>query len=203
MRAILKFDEFESDSNESKKDKWIAGAISKKGEGSLRKHFGKKEDEKITKTEIDKELSKLHKADQDPDTPGDQLPAAKAKLKKRLVLAKTLSGLGEGHNEMQNYMFFQNIQNIHHMTGKILEMDPHEVDALLSQGHGWAVDHIATSKDDIEEVKGWLCAELGHEGEETEPEAIVVTEQDDVDDGIYNMEGDEYVSTGQVENEEE
>ena len=33
MRAILKFDEFESDSNESKKDKWIAGAISKKGEG--------------------------------------------------------------------------------------------------------------------------------------------------------------------------
>lgn len=65
----------------------------KKGEGSLRKHFGKKEDEKITKTEISKELSKLHKVDQDPDTPGDQLPTAKAKLKKRLVLAKTLSGL--------------------------------------------------------------------------------------------------------------
>ena len=152
----------------------------KKARGSLRKHFGKKEDEKITKTEIDKELSKLHKADQDPDTPGDQLPSAKAKLKKRLVLAKTLSGLGEGHNEMQNYMFFQNIQNIHHMTGKILEMDPHEVDALLSQGHGWVVDHIATSKDDIEEVKGWLCAELGHEEEETEPENIIVSEQDDI-----------------------
>ena len=202
MRAILKFDEFESDSNESKKDKWIAGAISKKGEGSLRKHFGKKEDEKITKTEINKELSKLHKVDQDPDTPGDQLPTAKAKLKKRLVLAKTLSGLGEGRNEMQNYMFFQNIQNIHHMTGKILEMDPHEVDALLSQGHGWAVDHIATSKDDIEEVKGWLCVELGQD-EETEPENIIVSEQDDIDDGIYNMEGDEYVQTGQVETEEE
>lgn len=202
MRAILKFDEFELDSNESKKDKWITGAISKKGEGSLRKHFGKKEDEKITKTEINKELSKLHKADQDPDTPGDQLPATKTKLKKRLVLAKTLSGLGEGHNEIQNYMFFQNIQNIHHMTGKILEMDPHEVDALLSQGHGWAVDHIATSKDVIEEVKGWLCAELGQE-EETGSENIIVSEQDDIDDGIYNMEGDEYVQTGQVETEEE
>ncbi len=202
MRAILKFDEFELDSNESKKDKWITGAISKKGEGSLRKHFGKKEDEKITKTEINKELSRLHKSNQDLDTPGDQLPVAKTKLKKRLVLAKTLSGLGEGHNEIQNYMFFQNIQNIHHMTGKILEMDPHEVDALLSQGHGWAVDHIATSKDDIEEVKGWLCAELGKE-EETGPENIIVSEQDDVDDGIYNMEGDEYVQTGQVENEEE
>lgn len=202
MRAILKFDEFELDSNESKKDKWITGSISKKGEGSLRKHFGKKEDEKITKTEINRELSKLHKADQDPDTTGDQLPPAKVKLKKRLVLSKTLGGLGEGHNEMQNYMFFQNIQNIHHMTGKILEIDPHEVDALLSQGHGWAVDHIATSKDDIEEVKGWLCAELGQE-EETGSENIIVSEQDDVDDGIYNMEGDEYVQTGQVENEEE
>jgi len=173
MSAILKFDEFGV--NEAKSDNWIAGAISKKGEGTLRSHFGKKEGEKITKMDISKELSKLHKADQDPDTPGDQLPPAKAKLKKRLVLAKTLGGLGEGHNEMQNYMFFQNMKNIHHMAGKILEMDPHEVDALLSQGHGWAVDHIATSKDDIEEVKGWLCAELDGE-KETETEDIAIVE---------------------------
>ena len=161
MSTILKFEEFES--NEAKGNKWIAGAVSKEGEGTLRKHFDKKKDEKISKGEINKELKKLHQADQDPDKPGDQLPPAKAKLKKKLVLAKTLKGITEGHNEMQNYMFFQNIMNIKHMAEKILNMDAHQVDSLLSQGHGWAVDHISTSKDDIEEVKGWLCAELGHE----------------------------------------
>ena len=200
MSAILKFDEFGA--NEAKSDNWIAGAISKKGEGTLRSHFGKKEGEKITKMDISKELSKLHKADQDPDTPGDQLSPAKAKLKKKLVLAKTLGKLREGHNEMQNYMFFQNLMNIKHMAEKILAMDAHQVDELLSQGHGWAVDHIATSKDDVEEVKGWLCAELGHEDEEENIEIVAVQEQDDIDDGIYNMEGNEYVQTGRVEEEE-
>ena len=31
-------------------------------------------------------------------------------------------------------------------------MDKNEVDKILSDGHGWATDHIATSKDDVEEV---------------------------------------------------
>lgn len=197
MSSILKFDEFGSDSNETKKDKWIAGAISKKGEGSLRKHFGKKDDEKISKSEINKELSKLHKSDQGPEEPGDQLSPTKAKLKKKLVLAKTLGSLGEGHNEMQNYMFFQNVKAIHRMAKKILEMDPYEVDALLSDGHGWAVDHISTSKDDMEEVKGWLCSELGSEDDEMD----IVPEQEDIDDGIYNMEGDEYIDPKQIDEE--
>jgi hypothetical protein len=42
----------------------------------------------------------------------------------------------------------------------MLEMDESEVDAILSNGHNWAVDHIATSKDDVEEVFNFLA---GHD----------------------------------------
>jgi hypothetical protein len=47
------------------------------------------------------------------------------------------------------------------MVEKMLQLNPHEVDTLLSNGHGWAVDHISTSADDVGEVGTWLCNELG------------------------------------------
>jgi hypothetical protein len=69
--------------------------------------------------------------------------------------------LKEGQNEQRNYMFFQNLHTIKRMVDKMLALDPQQVDALLSNGHAWAVDHISTSTDDITEVGGWLCNELG------------------------------------------
>jgi hypothetical protein len=42
------------------------------------------------------------------------------------------------------------------MVDAMLKMDPAHVDQILSNGHGWAADHIATSKDDVEEVGGFL-----------------------------------------------
>lgn len=59
------------------------------------------------------------------------------------------------HQEHQNYTFFKNIENIHRMCQEILEMDADEVDAILVE-HNWALDHASTSKDDIEEVYGFL-----------------------------------------------
>jgi len=56
----------------------------------------------------------------------------------------------------ENYMFFQNLQTIKAAVDSMLQMDPSQVDRILKDGHGWAVDHIATSKDDIEEVAGFL-----------------------------------------------
>lgn len=61
----------------------------------------------------------------------------------------------ESH-DTENYMFFANITNIKRMCDEILEMSPSVVDSLLSDGHAWAVDHISTSKDDVEEVYGFL-----------------------------------------------
>lgn len=62
--------------------------------------------------------------------------------------------------ELKNYMFFGNLKTIKRCIDKMMAMDPSTVDALLSDGHNWAVDHVATSKDDIEEVCSFLCNEL-------------------------------------------
>jgi tRNA G26 N,N-dimethylase Trm1 len=48
------------------------------------------------------------------------------------------------HDDQTNYMFFQNLHTIKRMIEKMMEMNSEQVDQLLSNGHGWAVDHIAS-----------------------------------------------------------
>jgi hypothetical protein len=62
----------------------------------------------------------------------------------------------EEMGETNNYMFWQNLKNINDNAAEILGMDMSEIDALLSDGHSWAVEHVITSKDDVEEVYHFL-----------------------------------------------
>jgi hypothetical protein len=72
--------------------------------------------------------------------------------------------IDDTHQEdMVNYMFIGNLQTIKRLVDIMLEMDPAKVDHILRDGHNWAVDHVATSKDDIEEVANFLINEMdGH-----------------------------------------
>lgn len=79
---------------------------------------------------------------------------------KNLIKEEIKNILKEGESSERNYMFFQNLHTIKRMAEKMLALNPQEVDALLSNGHAWAVDHIATSADDVGEVAIWLCNEL-------------------------------------------
>ncbi len=56
----------------------------------------------------------------------------------------------------ENYMFFQNLKEIRDNIDTLLSMNESEVDQILSNGHDWATEHIATAKDDIEEVTNFL-----------------------------------------------
>lgn len=60
-----------------------------------------------------------------------------------------------------NYMFFGNLEQIKRQIEELMQMDKSKVDAILNSGHNWAADHIATSKDDIEEVFNFLKGEAG------------------------------------------
>ena len=152
MDKLQSFESF----NEEKKDKWIQDAIKKPG--ALKKSLGKGKDEKITKTEIEKELSKLKAKDKDKKKPGTQLDKKDATKKRRLELAKTLSKLKaiKEHSEEENYMFFSNLETIKRLVDKLLEMDRSEIDTMLTE-HDWASDHITSSKDDIEEVFDFIA----------------------------------------------
>jgi len=72
----------------------------------------------------------------------------------------------ENMNESNNYMFWQNLKGINDDASEILGMDMHAVDRLIADGHAWAVEHIITAKDDIEEVYHFL--EYGSEGPKKE-----------------------------------
>ena len=69
--------------------------------------------------------------------------------------------------ESNNYMFWQNLKTIHHASGELLGMNRQQIDKMVENGHAWAVDHIATSSDDIEEVYHFFEANIadGYDGE--------------------------------------
>ena len=60
--------------------------------------------------------------------------------------------------DLGNYMFFQNLKTIKQMVDEMLKLDEKMVDGILASGHDWAEDHIATSKDDVEEVHNFLMS---------------------------------------------
>ena len=96
--------------------------------------------------------------------------------------------LKENCGETSNYMFFGNLKTIKRLVDEMLEMDEAKVDAMLSDGHNWAVDHIATSKDDVEEVFNFLA---GHDNDIDHGFATHDDESDDEsdDEKLDGLEG--------------
>lgn len=89
---LEEIDESFENISEEKGEKWIADVI--KRPGSLRKKLGKRGEEKISKGEIQDELSKLKKKDKDPKKSGVQGLSKRDLTKLRqLNLAKKLKGL--------------------------------------------------------------------------------------------------------------
>ena len=86
----------------------------------------------------------------------------------------------ESHHEVNHYMFFGNLETIKRYVDAMLEMDPMAVNELLDNGHDWAADHIATSKDDIEEVANFLMNKM-HESPVSENEMFEYEEYDETD----------------------
>jgi hypothetical protein len=81
----------------------------------------------------------------------------KNSLDEMVVITKPIPKAEEHEDRPRNYMFFENLKTIKIAVDKMLKLDSSEVDKMLENGHDWAEDHIATSKDDIEEVCGFLC----------------------------------------------
>ena len=78
------------------------------------------------------------------------------------------SMMSENMGESNNYMFWSSLKTIAHASGELLKMDENAVDNILSDGHGWALDHIATSNDDVEEVYHFLANTLNAYNGDTE-----------------------------------
>jgi hypothetical protein len=64
--------------------------------------------------------------------------------------------IGDGGD---NYMFFGNIKNIITQTEELLQADESGIDEILSE-HDWAEDHMASAKEDIQQVYEFLKSEI-------------------------------------------
>ena len=94
-----------------------------------------------------------------------------------------LTNEDENESESNNYMFWQNLKTIHHASGKLLTMDQAKIDEMVANGHAWAVDHISTSADDIEEVYHFMEANLEGADYDGETEGGYADEHGSVEGG--------------------
>jgi hypothetical protein len=63
-------------------------------------------------------------------------------------------------------MFFSNLEQIKRQCEILLEKDEDEIESILENGHDWAQDHIAESKNNMDQVFDFLMNEL--EGEDSD-----------------------------------
>lgn len=90
------------------------------------------------------------------------------KLKDLLKESPLQSDSNQSTKQDNTYMFFQNLKTMHHAIGHMLQMPSDKVSKTLADGHGWALDHISTSADDVSEVYNFLQGAMSiHEAKQS------------------------------------
>jgi hypothetical protein len=83
--------------------------------------------------------------------------------------------------EVADYMFFSNLQQIKRQCEILLEMDPQQIDEIINEGgHDWADDHVTEAKNNMDQVFDFLM-------NETKKEYI---DYEDVNEQDYSSDSD-------------
>lgn len=61
--------------------------------------------------------------------------------------------------EEANYMFFSNLEQIKRQCERLLEIKPHIIDNILTNGHDWADDHVTEAKVNMDQVFDFIMNE--------------------------------------------
>ena len=62
--------------------------------------------------------------------------------------------------ENERYMFFSNLEQLHRQTAILLELGQDTIENILDNGHDWAQDHVATAKENIDQVFDFMMNEV-------------------------------------------
>ena len=75
--------------------------------------------------------------------------------------------ISESHEEgSDRYMFFSNLEQIKRQCEVLLEQDRGMIEEILDNGHDWAQDHIAESKNNMDQVFDFMMGEIKGSGEQ-------------------------------------
>jgi hypothetical protein len=70
-------------------------------------------------------------------------------------------------NEMDTrYMFFSNLEQIKRQAELLMKLPKDQVQQILENGHDWAQDHIATSKESFDQVFDFMMNEFNDESDD-------------------------------------
>lgn len=108
-------------------------------------------------------------------------------------LVEDIEDIKDADDDLENYMFFGNLETVKRHAEMLLALNPTEVDAILKDGHNWAADHISTCKDDIEEVCNFLQNETKEAGT-----GVIPNESVTVDEAIVQIAGKDKPSGAKV-----
>ena len=89
------------------------------------------------------------------------------KLVKKIVNEKD-------YGQIQNYMFFGNLEQMIRQAQLLLELDPMEVEAILKGGHDWADDHITVAKENLSQVFDFMMNETQYDDYEEDEEMVMM-----------------------------
>jgi len=75
--------------------------------------------------------------------------------------------LNESHEEgSDRYMFFSNLEQMKRQCEILLEKDRGMIEEILDNGHDWAQDHIAESKNNMDQVFDFMMNHIEGDGEQ-------------------------------------
>jgi hypothetical protein len=84
-----------------------------------------------------------------------QLSSARPAIDNTSTSVRTSVGYNVNESDNRNttnYMFFSNLEQIIRQCELMLELNQEEIDAIISDGHDWADDHISEAKTNIDQV---------------------------------------------------
>jgi hypothetical protein len=72
----------------------------------------------------------------------------------------------EHESKSSRYMFFSNLEQMRRQCDLLLDLDHSMIENILENGHDWAQDHIAESKNNMDQVFDFLMNESKKDGME-------------------------------------
>ena len=82
------------------------------------------------------------------------------------------------HGKIKNYMFFSNLEQMIRQAQLLLELDPMQVEELLSNGHDWADDHVTVAKENLSQVFDFMMNESQYMDDDMEDDEDMMIESE-------------------------
>jgi len=71
--------------------------------------------------------------------------------------------------QLPNYMFFSNLEQLIRQANLLLELDHDTVDEIILDGHDWAADHVTVAKENLDQVFDFMMNKIKGKNYKEEP----------------------------------